>query len=1075
MSANYLLSRCSVSTLRAACLLAGSLLHGGQAIHAQADRSPTPLPRLTTATKANALPGRVPPAADFVTRVALPGHRPAWATIEADRGALPGSQRVPLIFALRRPTEAQAAFEQLLRDQQDRSSPRFHQWLTPQQVGEQFGPTQNDLNALTGWLKAQNFTVDSLEPSRIFVQVSAPAAVVEAALGTSIHRYANESETGLLQAPANNPTLPAALLPLVAYIDGLTSVPRHSFTRMQVVSTTLLPGGQRGSHPNLTTSAGNHYLTPADFATIYNLGPVYSAGIRGGGQRVMIVGGSRLNPADLNYWETDTTQSAYLPNYIVGPGFTDPGQTNDDDMGEGTLDFERAYGTAPGAAVDMVIAQNWLSGSVNTSLILYAINTVNDPVLSLSFGSCEAVQTASYVLYEDSIYAQASAQGISVFVASGDAGVTGCAEHGAGANPATQQVSINDICASSFVTCVGGTQFNDAAGGFWNTAQGYNTAISYIPEGAWNEPMSTSATGVSSFVVASSGGGASTVIPKPAWQIGAGVPADAARDTPDVSFSAALHDGYFGCLAYTGGGCVPTANGSFSFTALGGTSASAPSMAGVAALLNSRLGSRLGNLNPLLYSLAASSPAVFHDAQPASSGVANCTALTPSLCNNSTPGPASLTVGATAGYLLTPGYDLVTGLGSLNVGDLIPLVSSTPAIATTSTLTSSVTSLSTLQTVVFTASVAPAAGSATSAPTGSVTFLLNGVALGSPVVLRTGQASTAPISLPAGTGVVSAVYSGDSNFAGCTSNLLTLTVTAVPTATTLSASANSVPVSVPVTLVAAVSGIVPASPSSAVVTFRDGNATLGTATVSAAGAQPPVATLVLPANALSLGTHQISASFAGDSIYAPSASSSVTLTVTAAPSFNLAPASASLTLASARAASGADVIGISSGNAYAGTINFTCAVSTSGAVKVAPTCLVDASSVMFPQTTSTNVTIMTVAPHDRPIRSARTGTTPGLEGVIRLCCLFAIWLPLSMPLGPRDKRRRLRLVRLALFFLLTSGILALSGCGANTFTDALNGPALSGGTTAGNYTVTVTGTAASGSASASAIFSVTVN
>ena len=169
--------------------------------------------------------------------------------------------------------------------------------------------------------------------------------------------------------------------------------------------------------------------------------------------------------------------------------------------------------------------------------------------------------------------------------------------------------------------------------------------------------------------MAATGGGVSTVIATPSWQTGAGVPSPGTgRYTPDVSFSASAHDGYFACMAAAGGSCVIT-NGSFSFIAFSGTSAAAPGMAGVAALLDEQLGAPQGNLNPYLYSLAASAPSAFHDATPASSGVGNCVLSVPSVCNNSIPGVSG--TAAQPGFPLQIGYDQATGLGSLDVANFI--------------------------------------------------------------------------------------------------------------------------------------------------------------------------------------------------------------------------------------------------------------------------------------------------------------------------------------------------------------------------------------------------------------------
>ncbi len=194
------------------------------------------------------------------------------------------------------------------------------------------------------------------------------------------------------------------------------------------------------------------------------------------------------------------------------------------------------------------------------------------------------------------------------------------------------------------------------------TAFGYVSALSYIPEGAWNDPGSAGA-----YTVGATGGGVSSVVATPSWQTGTGVPsARAGRYTPDVSFTASAdHDGYLVCMAAIGGDC-----GNGFIEIFGGTSASAPDMAGVAALLDQSMGSAQGNITPNIYALAASYPGSFHDVTVTSSGVASCSVTTPSMCNNSIPGNTTLT-GGTQGFLVQTGYDEATGWGSLDITNFI--------------------------------------------------------------------------------------------------------------------------------------------------------------------------------------------------------------------------------------------------------------------------------------------------------------------------------------------------------------------------------------------------------------------
>jgi subtilase family serine protease len=1102
---------------------------------------------------------RVVATVDNGLRAPVQGHRPAWAAANADLGSVADATPIQITVSLTRAPEVQAAFDHLTLDLQNPASPRYHQWLTPQQIGEQFGPTQHDLDALTSWLAAQGFHVDLIQPSRVSVQATGTAGLVSVAFQTSLHLYAGRF--GTLRAPAFEPSVPQALAPIVAFVGGLTEVPRHTnFTQTGPILNTetniraVTPAG--AIRPEMNLGISTHFIAPADFSVLYDLNPVYNAGTTGTGQKIMIIGGSRLNPADLSNWESLSGLASSTPNYIVGSAFVDPGQTNNGDMGEGTLDFERAYATAPGATVDMVIAQNWLSGTVNYNLITYAINTVNDPVLNMSFSACEADEPTGFVAQENSLFQQAAAQGISIFASSGDAGVDGCEQQGVAAQ-AMQVASISDICASSFVTCVGGTEFNDIpAASYWAGTNGnnYESALAYIPEGGWNEPNSSSAT--TPFIVAASGGGASTVIPKPAWQVGTGVPADGARDVPDISFSASIHNAYFSCLAYAKASCVIT-NGSFPLTGFGGTSASAPSMAGVAALLNQKLGTRQGNINPLLYKLFGTAPAAFHDATIASSGVSGCTASVPSLCNNSDPGPTTLT-GGLAGFLLQTGFDEVTGLGSLDVSQFLTAAATLPALATTSTsLTASPSTITTTQLVQFSATVS---STASGTPTGTVQFSSNGTILGAAVALSGGKATTPALSfLTAGTYTITAYYSGDSNFAASTATLSfvvttpvlptpvlsltgsaasittqqTVTYTAIlaspasgvptgtviftakpatGTATTLAtvtiasgkavtppvslaagtytvvavylgdtnfSGTTSAGVSLAVTSVASaisLSGVPPTSttltsftPTATVVAAGSSGTPTGTvqfsvdgsvrgSAVTLAGGTAALAGFTLPA-----GSHTITAVYSGDAIFASSSTSAST--VTAGVTFTLTPTSTSLTLASASSASGGDVISAATNNGFSGTINFSCSVAlTSGAIAaIPPGCSVNPASIVFPSTLITMAQISTVAPHALPVKGAGIGLPAGVLAVLSLSGLCVSLI----------RRRRTRWNAVAAMILSAGLLAALAGCGSS----GTPATVLSGGTTTGAYTVTVTGTSTNGTTTTTAAttFSVTVN
>ena len=594
---------------------------------------------------------RVTVQPELTTSVRLAGHLPRWANPAADAGPVAADTNLPLTFVLARAPQLQAAFTQLVTDQQDPASPRYHQWLTPQQIGELYGPTQHDIDALTAWLTARGLTVAEVSPSRIFITVNGPASAVSAALSTSFHTFTLNGEPRL--STTQEPALPAALAAIVQSIAGLSDVPIFPMGQGQAVS-----ASSSSAEPRFTNGS-NHYVTPGDFANIFDLN---ASTLPGAGQRVAIIGRSRVVTTDITEFEANTGLAANLPNTIVPGAGPDPGLSGGGDQSEATMDVQRVLGVAPSAQADLVVLPN--SGGGVFTAAQYEVNTLNDPIMNISFGSCEANTGSAGVKSWDTLFSQAAAQGISVLVCSMDSGAATC-DPDFTTPPATQQLSINAICSSSYATCTGGTEFADTSNPslYWSSSNSSTrtSALGYIPEGAWNEPGSAG-----SYVVAGGGGGASIYIAKPSWQTGTGVPADGARDVPDISFPSAKHDGYYGCYALGGGDC---ANNYFEY--FFGTSNAAPAMAGVTALLNQRTGMRQGNLNPTLYRLA-STPAnnVFHDTTVANSGVSGCSVAIPSMCNNSTPSPTALT-GGLAGYLLTDGYDLATGWGSIDINNLL--------------------------------------------------------------------------------------------------------------------------------------------------------------------------------------------------------------------------------------------------------------------------------------------------------------------------------------------------------------------------------------------------------------------
>ena len=815
---------------------------------------------------------RIAARPDLSITTTLPGHVPSWVRTAKDAGALAADTPLGLTILLSRSPERQAAFTQMLTDQQNPGSSSYHRWLTPSQVGELYGPTQADLDALTRWLTSRGLTVTEIAPSRVFLHVSAPASVVANVFATRFRNYSVGGETRF--SVTSDPSIPAAFAAVIQSIAGLSESHLRPMHRMHSMPMSTKTGSSVAeARPEYTNGgSGLHYVTPGDFSVIFDVQPAYSAGYTGTGQKVAIIGRSRVVSTDISEFETITGLAANPPNTIIPTTGVDPGVSGDGDQGEATLDVDRVIGTAPGVQADLVVSGT--AGGFDGIYVAaqYEVQTLRDPVMNISFGSCEVYEGASGVSVWDTLFSQAASEGISVFVSAADSGAATC-DAQFSVPPAYQFRSINYICASSYATCVGATEFADQTNPsqYWSSTNstGLVSALGYIPEGAWNEPAEADASGATIYVAASGGGGASIYVPKPEWQSGTGVPADAVRDVPDVSFPGAGHDGYFACYAAGDGDCAANR-----FEYFSGTSAAAPTMAAVTALLNQKTGGSQGNLNPLLYRVAAATPSAFHDATPASSGVADCSTATPSMCNNSTPSSTGLT-GGLAGFALTTGYDQATGLGSLDITNFLNAASapaSSPA-ATTLSVTESAKTIADTGSVTFTATL-----SATAA-TGTVQFLANGTELGSPVVLTGGVAVTSAVPFPmAGQYLISAMYSGDSSFATATAPGIGLTVTGLTPSVTLTSSAVAVPLGTGDTFSVSV------TPASGATTIPTGLVRfyLSSATESSYIATVPLVagTVTTPAIGFStLGSYTITAYYLGDGVYSPARSNSMTVAV----------------------------------------------------------------------------------------------------------------------------------------------------------------------------------------------------
>jgi uncharacterized protein (TIGR03437 family) len=638
-------------------------------------------------------------------------------------------------LGLRRTEAQQKALDRLLEELQDPSSPNYHHWLTPEEFGARFGASATDIAQVTAWLKSEGLAVEDTARGRNWIMFSGATGQVEHAFHTQLHQYEVDGQRHF--SIASDPSVPSDLARLVLGFRGLDDF------RLPTAG-----GRPKFNPPN--NDPAPHVLVPGDIANIYDLGPLYAQGINGTGQTVAVVGASEVYRSDLNEFRSTTGLPALQATSIVYG--TQPGLTAA--QAEADIDLEWVGAVAPGATIVFVQAQDPFVA------MQYAIDQNYAPVLSVSFSSCEAEASGFAPEITEALAQQANAQGITILVATGDQASAACDRTDSGMPAvATQGLSVNYPATLPEVTAVGGTMFNEGAGNYWSLQNAANgtSALSYIPEAAWNE---TAVDGS----ISGSTGGVSVMFSKPAWQTGPGVPNDGARDVPDVSLDAAAqHDPYL----------IFTNNGQPGFE--GGTSVATPVFAGMVVLLNQYLVSKgiqskpgLGNINSMLYRLAQSTPQAFHDVTQGDNIVP---------CQTGTPDCANGFFGYSAG----PGYDLATGLGSVDAAQLIAGWSAPagPSTTATVTVTANPSSLTVSSTTTLTATVRAANGSVT--PTGSISFVLGSQTLGSAALAGSGGTATASIlvygsQLSLGSDIVTAVYPGSANLNGA-SGSITLNVT----------------------------------------------------------------------------------------------------------------------------------------------------------------------------------------------------------------------------------------------------------------------------------------------------------
>ena len=701
-----------------------------------------------TAQQVNSVPPQVVQITQAINdsvRVQLTGNTDSTLVSGADLGAV--ADNLPLDhlwLQLRRSVESEQALQQRIDAMHDPKSSSFHQWLTAEQYGALYGPAQSDINTVVAWLETQGFTVNSVFPSGMLIDFSGTAANVRMAFGTQLHNY-NVGGTTYL-SNASDPSIPAALAPVVVGVVSLNNRFPHPLMHKRSEAANKPGAGMAKVQevvPNFDiTIGGTPYLAvaPGDFNTIYNVGPVWARGITGLGQTIVVIEDTNiLNASDVTTFRTAFGLSGFTGTFSqVHPtgttACTNPGVNGAE--GEAALDAEWAGVAAPDAAI--VLASCRDTATVFGGLIASQnlINSASPPkIMSVSYGFCEAQNGAAANQQYVTAWQQAEAEGITVFVSSGDEGAASC---DANATTATHGIAVSGFTSTPYNVSVGGTDFmdtyNSLTGGpatstYWagtNSAT-FASALSYIPEIPWNNSCAgqllytlegfttaygaattttgfcNSTTGKNFRTTASGSGGPSNFSAKPSWQAGVvGIVGDGKRDIPDVSLFAA--NGLWNhflvyCLTDAAEGGVPcdyTNATDVGNLAAGGTSFAAPALAGIQALINQSSGQSWGNMNTQYYPLAATeygnsgtlascnssngtasgSTCIFHDITQGDIDV-NCTGTTAAADCFGSPSTTVQGVLSTSittlspAYGTTPGWDFATGLGSVNVANLV--------------------------------------------------------------------------------------------------------------------------------------------------------------------------------------------------------------------------------------------------------------------------------------------------------------------------------------------------------------------------------------------------------------------
>jgi len=1047
-----------------------------------------------------------------------------------------------MLLLLQRSDSQEASLRQLMDAQQTKGSGDYHNWLTPEQFGKQYGPADADVQAVTDWLTRQGFQVANVAAGRTVIEFSGNVAQVRNAFHTEIHKYAVKGEEHF--ANTNDPAIPAALAPVVKGVVALHNFPIHAqHRRVGSFQRNLATGAVKPLFTYTDLNGTFYGVGPADFAKIYNI----PAGADGSGQSIAVVGQSNINIQDVRDFRSMFGLLPKDPQIIVNgpdPGLVGPNTPTDDET-ESDLDVEWAGAVAPAANIIFVTSQSTQSsltqvvGGVDLSA-LYIIDNNLAPVMSESYGECEPfILTAGNAFY-NALWQQAAAEGITVVIASGDNGPAGC-DSSFTENSAINGLAVSGTASTPYNVAVGGTdfdQFNNLSN-YWNPPANNNpttqlSALGYIAEVPWDDSLCaanypaacTSVNSTGGDLSAGSGGPSSCVLsvvngsnincntsnnfpnggyPKPAFQNGV-TPSDSLRDLPDISLFAG--DGfnssfYIICESDanpSGAPCdlstSPT-SGTHNFSGVGGTSGGTPTFAAIMALVNQyQLAhggtGRQGNANYVLYALAAAKET--YSTCNSSSFTAPTTETIPATCvffditkgnnsvactggslNCSQPSGFGLIVSGVAADHGTPafqsetGYDLATGLGSINVANLLSSWGTATRTVTTTALSNPSSASNTSgQTFSVTVTVTPAGATGNvslTALASDKTAILGSVAANTAGLFTLSGAGSVAVStnlLPPGTAYIEGYYGGDVTHGASTSAPLALAVSGANQASktalnfvtfdangnpVLSTSSQSVSYGSPYILQIAVTN------SGGTSCLTGGTTTTpatpcptGTVALTDAGIALkdwPIAGTLNATNIAKLnnqgiaedqpiqlpgGSHSLAAQFTpGDTNFQGSASSALSVTITKAATQTLVGGPSPVT-SGATVTLTAQVQTNSNGAGPTGSVSFTNGSTSLGSANCVPTAAAfSASGTLTPAYCTATLSTAISGLYPPPVGGPRGPGLPVMPAILALLSLLLF--ALGWRWMPEGRRRAYAYAGLVAFVLLVVGI---AGCGGGS-------------------------------------------